>query len=231
MGKIIITTGIKGGTGKTQICATAATFFLECGMPVYVIDADMQQSLSRHRKRDLEAHPNEDVLWSVYFLDTRNVDHVKDIISQAKKFDCLVLIDCPGNIYDPALQYIFEAADVAIVPFEYNSDVVDATVMFGEVLKENFFQSKKKRIFFVPNKVSAVWEKQGAVRKAREDAYELLISKRHLGWLTPEVRMTTLMNGYSTLELLGYEKRKVIKDALIPVVRFLKFARYEKENK
>ena len=203
MGKIIITTGIKGGTGKTQICATAATFLLECGNPVYVIDADIQQSLSRHHQRDQEARPNADKLWPVYFLDTSDIEHVKDIIGQVKKFNCM-------------------AADVAIVPFEYNSDVVDATVMFGEVLKENFFQSKKKRIFFIPNKVSAVWEKQGAVRKAREDAYELLIDKRHLGWLTPEIRMTTLMNGYSTLDFLGYEKRKVVRDAFAPIVRFLK---------
>ncbi len=222
MGKIIITTGIKGGTGKTQICATAATFLLECGYPVYVIDADIQQSLSRHYQRDLEARPNADKLWPVYFLDTSDIEHVKDIIGQVKKFNCIILIDCPGNINDPALQYIFEAADVAIVPFEYNSDVVDATVMFGEVLKENFFQSKKKRIFFIPNKVSAVWEKQGAVRKAREDAYELLIDKRHLGWLTPEIRMTTLMNGYSSLDFLGYEKRKVVRDAFAPIVKFLK---------
>ena len=220
--KIIVFSNIKGGTGKTQLCATAATFLLECGYPVYVIDADIQQSLSRHHQRDLEARPNADKLWPVYFLDTSDIDHVKDIIGQVKKFNCIVLIDCPGNINDPALQYIYEAADVAVVPMEYNSDVVDATVMFGEVLKENCFQSKEKKIFFVPNKVSSVYERQGAVRKAREDAYELLISKRHLGWLTPEIRMTTLMNGYSTLDFLGYEKRKVVRDAFAPIVKFLK---------
>ena len=222
MNKIIVFSNIKGGTGKTQLCATAATFLLECGYPVYVIDADIQQSLSRHYQRDLEARPNADKLWPVYFLDTSDIDHVKYIIGQVKKFNCIVLIDCPGNINDPALQYIYEAADVAVVPMEYNSDVVDATVMFGEVLKENCFQSKEKRIFFVPNKVSSVYERQVAVRKAREDAYELLISKRHLGWLTPEIRMTTLMNGYSTLDFLGYEKRKVVRDAFAPIVKFLK---------
>ena len=220
--KIIVFSNIKGGTGKTQLCATAATFLLECGYPVYVIDADIQQSLSRHYQRDLEARPNADKLWPVYFLDTSDIEHVKDIIGQVKKFNCIVLIDCPGNINDPALQYIYEAADVAVVPMEYNSDVVDATVMFGEILKENCFQSKEKRIFFVPNKVSSVYERQGAVRKAREDAYELLISKRHLGWLTPEIRMTTHMNGYSTLDFLGYEKRKVVRDAFAPIVKFLK---------
>lgn len=220
--KIIVFSSIKGGVGKTQLCATYATLLVECNYPVYVIDADIQQSLSRHRDRDLEAHPNADVPWNVHFLDTSDIDNVKDIIRQAKRFKSLILIDCPGNINDPALQYIYEAADVAVVPMEYNADVVDATVMFGEVLKTNFFQSKRKRIFFVPNKVSAIWEKQGAVRKAREDAYEQLIEKRHLGWLTPEIRMTTLMNGYSTLDSLGYERRKVVRDSIAPIVKFLK---------
>ena len=54
----VITTSIKGGVGKTQICATQALYMVEKGIPIKVIDADIQQSLSRHRHRDLEVHPD-----------------------------------------------------------------------------------------------------------------------------------------------------------------------------
>lgn len=220
--KIIVFTNIKGGTGKTQLCATAATFFLETGFPVYVIDADIQQSISRHRKRDKDVRPNEFEPWPVYFLNTGAIEEVKDIISQVKEFKCLVLIDCPGNINDPGLKHIYDAADMAVIPMEYNSDVVDATVMFAEVLRETSFKDKNKQIFFIPNKVSAFFEKNGVVRKAREDAYEQLMKKKHLGVITPEVRMTTLMNGYSTLDFLGHEKRKVVREAFAPIIKRIK---------
>lgn len=45
--KIIVFSSIKGGVGKTQLCATYATLLVECSYPVFVIDADIQQSLSR----------------------------------------------------------------------------------------------------------------------------------------------------------------------------------------
>ena len=71
--KIIITTSLKGGVGKTSLCANFATFFVEQDVPVFVLDADIQQSLSRHRKRDLEASPSAQVPWPVEFLNTTSI--------------------------------------------------------------------------------------------------------------------------------------------------------------
>lgn len=213
---VIITTGLKGGVGKTSICANFATFFVEQGVPVFVVDADIQQSLSRHRKRDLEATPSAQVPWPVEFLNTTDIEMVKNVMKRAKQLQCCVMVDCPGNIQDPALQVIYEAADIAIIPYELNSDSVDATIMFAQLFKKNF----KAKMFFVPNKVSTVFEWRGEVRKAREDAMEALNGK--LGTITPDMRLTTHLNSYSTIETYNRNKRAAIRDAFAPIYHFIK---------
>lgn len=213
---IILFTSIKGGTGKTTLCASAATLFAEQGIPVFVLDADIQQSLYRHRKRDLAANPSEDIPWQVEFLNTRDVEKVRTTMQRAKQLPCCILVDCPGNIQDAALQVIYEAADIAVVPYELNSDSVDATVMFAQLFHRNY----DAKMFFIPNKVSSVFEKRGEVRKAREDAVEAL--HRKLGTVTPDMRLTTLLNGYSTVETYNRKKRMFIKDALAPIYRIIK---------
>lgn len=74
-------------------------------------------------------------------------------------------------------------------------------------------------MFFIPNKVSAVFEKRGEVRKAREDAVEAL--SRKLGEITPDIPLTTHLNGYSTLELFNFEKRKALKYAFGPIYKYV----------
>lgn len=214
--KIIIFTTIKGGTGKTTLCASAATFLVELGIPVIVLDADIQQSLSRHRMRDLAAHPSENIPWQVQFLNTTDIEGVKAMMQRVKKLPCCILVDCPGNIQDQALQVIYEAADIAVIPFELNSDSVDATVMFAQLFEKHFTARK----YFIPNKVSAVFEKRGEVRKAREDAISLL--DRKLGMVTPDIKYTTNLNSYSTLECFNREKRIVIRDAFAPLIKQIK---------
>ena len=210
---IIVTSSLKGGVGKTSLCATSAMYFLLHGIPTVVIDADLQQSLSRHRKRDLEAHPSAETPWPCIFLNTTDIEGVRSTMERIKKQPYCFLIDCPGNINDPALKIIFEEADIAVVPFELNADSVDATVIFGELFRKYF----TAKIFFIPNKVSASFLKRGEVRKAREMAMELLGGK--LGVVTPDIKLSTHMNGYSTLELIEYEKRKIVRDALKPIMK------------
>ena len=214
--QIILTTNQKGGVGKTQICATAATLFVQHNIPVVVLDADVQQSLSRHRARDLEARPTANTPWDCLFLNTSDMEAVEKMVERIQNLPCTVLIDCPGNISEPALNLIFAAADVAIVPFELNDDSVDATVLFAKLIKKHF----KARMFFVPNKVSSRFWKRGEVRKAREDAMEQLHKK--LGIVGPNIKYTAQMASYSTLEPLTYEKKQAVQEAMMPLLRPLK---------
>ena len=42
-----------------------------------------------------------------------------------------------------------------------------------------------------------------------------------LGTVTPDIKLTTYMNGYSTLELLDWEHRKFITEAFLPIVKHI----------
>ena len=63
--KIIIFSNIKGGVGKTTLCSLFATYLAENGMPVAVLDADLQQSLYRHRVREEKADPEQKMPWQI----------------------------------------------------------------------------------------------------------------------------------------------------------------------
>ena len=56
--KIVIFSNIKGGVGKTTLCALFANHLIEHGFPSFVIDADLQASLFRHRQREKDAAPD-----------------------------------------------------------------------------------------------------------------------------------------------------------------------------
>ena len=63
MSKIILFSNIKGGVGKTTLCAHFAEYLSMKGVPVVAVDADIQASLSRHREREVEADPGQTVPW------------------------------------------------------------------------------------------------------------------------------------------------------------------------
>ena len=52
--KIILFSNVKGGVGKSTLCSLFATYCAEKGIPTAVVDADLQQSLVRQRKREKE---------------------------------------------------------------------------------------------------------------------------------------------------------------------------------
>lgn len=54
---IIVSVGLKGGGGKSTVCANLAMHLIDQGIPVIFYDADIQQTLVR--QRELAEHPNE----------------------------------------------------------------------------------------------------------------------------------------------------------------------------
>ena len=55
---IIVCAGLKGGSGKSCVRANLAMHLIDQGIPVIVYDADIQQTLVRHRLREQAEHPN-----------------------------------------------------------------------------------------------------------------------------------------------------------------------------
>ena len=80
--KIVLLTNIKGGVGKTTLCGLFATYLAQQGIPVAVMDADIQQSLYRHRQRDLSANPTEELPWQVQSINTSDDEMVESLVKK-----------------------------------------------------------------------------------------------------------------------------------------------------
>lgn len=82
--KIIIFSNIKGGVGKTTLCALFASYLAEKGCPVIAIDADLQASLYRHRQREKDVAPEAQIPWNVELLDTSDRGHLERVMGKLK---------------------------------------------------------------------------------------------------------------------------------------------------
>ena len=118
MGKIVLYTNVKGGVGKTTLCGIFATYLANSGRTVAVVDADLQQSLFRHRKRDLQQNSDASLPWEINTLRGRTPEEVAIIMANLKLLPYDVIIDCPGNLVDPNLEVIYSNADIAVVPIQ-----------------------------------------------------------------------------------------------------------------
>ena len=145
MGKIVLYTNVKGGVGKTTLCGIFATYLANSGRTVAVVDADLQQSLFRHRKRDLQQNSDASLPWEINTLRGRTPEEVAIIMANLKLLPYDVIIDCPGNLVDPNLEVIYSNADIAVVP-----------------------------IHFVPNGIVSVEERREHLQLERDKAIELL---------------------------------------------------------
>ncbi len=209
--QIILFSNVKGGTGKSCLCGLFCSFLAEKGVPVMAIDADIQQTLFRHRQRELTENPDATIPWQLQPFNTSDMDNVKSVLESLKQIQACVIIDCPGNINDPALSLIYKAADIVVVPTRYDSDNLDATRLFVDVFKV----TSKARMFFVPNSIAAVEERREEVMNARDMAFSLLAGH---GYITPRIKQSVVVKCYSTVQPLTSYQRNAVKYAFEPIV-------------
>ncbi len=100
MSKVVLFSNIKGGVGKTTLCAHFSEYLNEKGMSVSTADADIQASLTRHREREIEADPEHAVSWEIVKLNTLDAGKLKADMKKLRQKDGIVVIDCPGNLND-----------------------------------------------------------------------------------------------------------------------------------
>ena len=209
--KIILFTNIKGGVGKTTLCGLFATFCAEKGIPVAVMDADIQQSLFRHRQRELQQNQTTNLPWQIQSISTSDEDVVEKVMKKLKDIPGWILIDCPGNINDHALKYIFQAADVAIIPFTYDTDSLDATELFSNI----FAKVSHAKRYFIPNNIILSDERREQIKQDRDNALHLLGS---IGYVTPRIKHGVAVKSYSTIEPLDYWQEKAVVNAFNPII-------------
>ena len=193
MGKIVLYTNVKGGVGKTTLCGIFATYLANSGRTVAVVDADLQQSLFRHRKRDLQQNSDASLPWEINTLRGRTPEEVAIIMANLKLLPYDVIIDCPGNLVDPNLEVIYSNADIAVVPIQ-------------------------AKMFFVPNGIVSVEERREHLQLERDKAIELL---KAYGTVTPRVKRSVVISDYNTLLPLTIYQRNAVKYAFEPIINEL----------
>lgn len=212
---IIVCAGLKGGSGKSCVCANLAMHLIDQGIPVIVYDADIQQTLVRHRQRELAEHPDAQPPYQLMPFSTADAESVKANMAQLKNVPAVVLIDCPGNIQDACLQHIYEATDIAVVPTRYDFDNLDATVLFSEM----FTKISKAKMFFVPNCINAIEERREEIQKARDIAKKML---EKYGAVTARIKQCVTVKCYNTLIPHDYYHRNAVLHAFEDIVEILK---------
>lgn len=212
---IIVCAGLKGGSGKSCVCANLAMHLIDQGIPVIVYDADIQQTLVRHHQRELAEHPDAQPPYQLMPFSTADAESVKANMAQLKNVPAVVLIDCPGNIQDACLQHIYEATDIAVVPTRYDFDNLDATVLFSEM----FTKISKTKMFFVPNCINAIEERREEIQKARDIAKKML---EKYGAVTARIKQCVTVKCYSTIFPHDYYKRNAVNHAFEKIVKTLK---------
>ena len=210
MVKIIVFSNIKGGVGKTTLCALFASYLTEKGVPVQVLDADIQASLFRHREREAVTYPGQKIPYPVTLYDTSD-QKLRNVLSEARQWDGITLIDCPGNVNDPNLAYIYSVADIAIIPMAYDVDTVDATGLFVQAIRPH----TSAEMLFVPNRINTTEGKAEELRQ-REQTRDILDK---IGTMTPRIKQTVVVKRYSTVFPLDRFQRNAVEHAFDVIIK------------
>ncbi len=213
MSTIILFSNIKGGVGKTTLCANFAEYLSMKGVSVIAVDADLQASLSRHRNRELEADPGQTVPWAIARLNTLDGKIVKEAMNEYKEQDGIVLIDCPGNLNDNNMAIIYAVADLIVIPMAYDVDTIDATGIFVAVIR----QQSKARLIFVPNRIN-VTEGKAREREMRDETISVL---GRLGTVTPRIKQSVVVKRYSTLYPLDKYQQAAVEYAFDRIIEII----------
>lgn len=208
---IIAVANWKGGTGKSLISALLCHYLHMKEIPVMGVDADVQQSLFRLRMFETQGIPDVVVPWDLHYLDTSDVENVKTTMQSLKEKSGCVVIDCPGNISDPGMVPVYEAADIIVIPFAYDFGNVDATRRFAKVIKG----MSNAQLFFIPNRINLNEEKSSKIDEDREAAHKILDM---YGKMTPRIKQSVVARQYSTIAPLTYYQRKLVEYSFDKIV-------------
>ncbi len=203
--KIVLFSNIKGGVGKTSLCALFASYLAEKGAPVIAIDADLQASLFRHRQRETDVDGDTQIPWGVELLNTSDTEGLQATIEKMKSVPGVVLIDCPGNLNDKNLAMLYAAADIAVIPLSFDPDTVDATGIFVKAMKT----ISQARLVFVPNRISASEGKAEELRQRAQTTEFLGL----VGTVTPRIKQSVVIKRYTTLYPLEKTQLNAIEGA------------------
>ena len=213
--------GLKGGTGKTTLCTLFATYAVEQGFPVAVMDADTQRSISNNRYDDL-GNNDSPTPWRVWPLVVD--DEIRNRMSQLKKVPGLVVIDCPGSVDNDNLKYVYHSSDVIIIPFRFDRMNVRETVTFAETIRK----ISKAKLLFSPNLVTRYDDQREELIEATKHAVADL---GKYGCILPILADRLAIRVSNTLGM-NYKQRQAVRecfDTITDNINPIKLKNYGKE--
>lgn len=211
--RIVVVTGIKGGTGKSTITSLLAHYLADRGIGVIVFDADIQATVRNERTDDKKKNPDAVTPWDVHSIIAH--DDFERLIRQMKRMQGVVLIDCPGSIDDPRLQLLYKEAYMAVIPFRYDRKNVQATYGFYKA----FRKVSRAMTLFVPNMVSPFEGFRRSFREAKAFAEEHFLNYDSPG-ITPRIMDRIELRDSNTLAMTS-RQRSEVKNAFNEIIRYL----------
>lgn len=131
-------------------------------------------------------------------------------MNKLKEVPGIVLIDCPGNLNDRNLEYIYKMADAAIIPISFDADTVDATGIFIKALKTVSSAS----LIFLPNRVNTSERKSEELRQRAQTTEFLGL----VGTVMPTIKQSVSVKRYTTLYPLEKNQLSAIEPAFNKIV-------------
>ena len=219
--RIVLFSNIKGGVGKTTLCALFASYLAEKGIPVFAMDADLQASLYRHRQREKNVDPDTSAPWAVEMLNTSDGKTLEETIAKLKRvpgvvlivYNPFVLIGCPGNLNDRNLEHIYKAADVAVIPMSFDADTVDATGIFIKAFKT----ISNAKLLFVPNRINPSEGKAEELRQRTQTTEFLGL----VGTVLPRIKQSVVIKRYTTLYPLERNQNSAVESTFDTIIQEL----------
>lgn len=208
----------KGGVGKTTLCTLFANYLYDLHIPVCVIDADLQRTISHIRNQNLKTRnlTDNDITWSVQPLDITKpkglgfnefINAINQMMDSAESLPGCVVFDMPGNLGEEGLTPIFSRVDYILCPYFYDQATLSSTGVFIQVMNRMMkdFENMKAKLLFIPNNV-----RKGVGRFEDLRTWEEIdkIFAKH-GTVCPKIEQRACLQRFTSLDISREQKEAV----------------------
>ena len=196
MSTILVLANQKGGVGKSTLAILMANHLASNGKKVGVLELDVQRSLSKKRKTDLECFGEEELNYPIQYVEPGSVGEATQLVSklQAADDDNIFIVDLPGKMDDDILAPFLIAANYIVCPFQYEAMCLESTTTFILVMQKLMQCGCAPKIFFCPNNID-----QRIGTKAELDGWQKVDEKMMAyGFVAPRIKAAADMKRINT---------------------------------
>lgn len=165
--KIILFANQKGGVGKTTLCGLFSNFLVAKGVPILVVDADLQQTLMGIREGDLdelkrkypEADPQSFIHYYIKGVSLQDKETTHQTMATLRATDFTTIIDTPGSLSQDGFIEVLANADYIICPYLFDLNTIRSTRTFIHLvhsLKQQYPAIKAQMLFVCNRKSSTI---------------------------------------------------------------------------